>query len=47
MEWVKLRCPNCKKQFEISTAELRKKYIHGFVPIFCNYKCELRFSEKH
>ncbi|MBR1622720.1 MAG: hypothetical protein IJ675_02260 [Pseudobutyrivibrio sp.] len=46
MDFVKLTCPNCRKKFMISTEELDKKYKHGYVPIFCNYKCELRFSNK-
>lgn len=47
MDMVKLRCPMCRRVFEISTSELEKKYKYGFVPLFCNYKCELRFSNKH
>lgn len=46
MEMIKLKCPNCKKIFYISTEEANKKYAHGYVPIFCNIKCELRFSNK-
>ncbi|SDB57365.1 hypothetical protein SAMN02910298_02955 [Pseudobutyrivibrio sp. YE44] len=46
MEMITLKCPNCGKKFEISTEDARKKYQYGYVPIFCNIKCELRFSEK-
>ena len=46
MEMVKKVCPNCRKIFYISTVELEQKYKNGFVPIFCNIKCELRFSDK-
>ena len=47
MEMVELKCPNCGKKFKIPTNELNKKYKNGYVPIFCNFKCELRFTDRH
>ncbi len=46
MEILTLKCPNCGKLFEISSVDANKKYRFGYVPIFCNIKCELRYSEK-
>ncbi len=46
MEMVKRKCPNCGKAFYISSVDMDKKFRNGYVPIFCNIKCELRFSEK-
>ncbi|MCR5415580.1 MAG: hypothetical protein K6E79_02145 [Pseudobutyrivibrio sp.] len=43
---VKRVCPNCKKEFYISSKMLNAKYKNGYVPVFCNIKCELRFSER-
>jgi len=46
MEMVKRKCPGCGKIFYISTVDMDKRFQNGYVPIFCNIKCQLRFSEQ-
>jgi len=40
-----LTCPCCKQKFALSSKEMNNKYKHGISPIFCSYRCELKFSK--
>ncbi len=41
-----LTCPCCKRKIEVDEKELLHRYKNRFVPIFCTYECEIRYSSK-
>ena len=45
-KYVVKKCPGCGKIFYISAVDMDKRFQNGYVPIFCNIKCQLRFSEQ-